>query len=112
MIRDAVIHLQGEQPLLADLPGLPAAGDVCLVCSNLRTVDGKRPVFIDSSRNTFVFPVAHIRFIEIAEGAMTAAEAGSAAGPARAAEEVLGLGPGGGDEAELDEEFLRRIRDV
>ena len=115
MIRDAVVHLQGEQPLLADLPALPTAGDVCLVCTNLRTVDGKRPVFIDASRNTFVIPVSHIRFIEIAQraGQATAEAPESARGTSPAeAEDVLQLGAGAGDEGELDEEFLRRIREV
>lgn len=111
MIRDAVIHMQGEQPLLADLPALPTAGDVCLVCTNLRTVDGKRPVFIDASRNTFVIPIGHIRFIEIAEDRQQPGSAAAAAGGA-APEEVLQLPAGEAPELDLDEEFLRRIREV
>jgi hypothetical protein len=106
VIRDAVIHMQGEQPLLADLPALPAAGDVCLVCTNLRTVDGKRPVFIDASQNTFVIPIGHIRFIEIP----SERQPGQAARPAQ--DEVLQLPAGEGPELELDEDFLRRIREV
>ena len=45
MIRDAVIHLLSEQPVIADLFEMPSPGDVTLLCTNLRTKDGKRPVF-------------------------------------------------------------------
>jgi len=103
MIHDAVIHLQGEQPLLADLPALPAAADTFLICSNLRTLDGKRPVFVDAITSTFLIPLLHVRFIEIA-----AADTGAAAGPAlpQGALEPEDSG------AELDEDFLRRIREA
>lgn len=65
MLRDVIVHLQNEQPLLADLPALPNSGDSCLVCTNLRGTDGKPPVFVGSSNSTFVFPLGHVRFIEI-----------------------------------------------
>jgi hypothetical protein len=65
MIRDVIVHLHNEQPLLADLPAPPTAGDTCLVCTNLRTTNGKAPVFVGSSDSTFVFPLAHVRFLEI-----------------------------------------------
>jgi hypothetical protein len=65
MLRDVIVHLQNEQPLLADLPALPNAGDSCLVCTNLRGTDGKPPVFVGRSDSTFVFPLSHVRFIEI-----------------------------------------------
>src|SRR5690606_8425460 len=46
-IRNAVIHLLNEQPLLADLFELPGPADVALRCTNLRTMSGNRPVFVD-----------------------------------------------------------------
>ena len=104
MIRDAVIHLQGEQPLVADLPSLPTANDSCLVCTNLSTLDGKRPVFIDDSASTFIIPLQHVRFIEILP------EAGATVH----AHPALEAGEPAPDEAapELDEDFLRRIREA
>lgn len=104
MIRDAVIHMQGEQPLVADLPTLPLAGDSCLVCTNMRTLDGKRPTFVDEVGSTFIIPLQHVRFIEIQPD-------GAAAAHARPA---LEAGEPAVDEAaaELDEDFLRRIREV
>jgi hypothetical protein len=65
MLRDVVIHLLNEQPILADLIAEPTAVDTCLICTNLRTTNGKTPVFVEDGASTFVFPMAHIRFIEV-----------------------------------------------
>jgi hypothetical protein len=115
MIRNAVIHPANEQPLLADLYQLPAASDLCLVCTNLRTLSGTRPTFADNSASYFLFPLSYIRFVEIPPGAMSGAE------PMPSGEEVPALAAGqaaGVDSAapeadlEIDEDFLRRVRDV
>ncbi|HSO29281.1 MAG TPA: hypothetical protein VLS28_05215 [Candidatus Sulfomarinibacteraceae bacterium] len=106
MIRNAVIHLLSEQPVIADLLEMPSPGDATLRCTNLRTKDGKRPVFIDQMDSTFIFPYLHIRFVEIHPDPATEAAAraaGNAEAGAAAAEE--------GD-LEIDEEFLRRIREA
>lgn len=102
MIRDAVLHLLNEQPLVADLPTMPSPGDLTLICTNLRTLDRKRPVFVDHLESTFVFPYAHIRFIEIPGESPGGVEVAPA--PAIAAGEP--------DEIELDEELLRRVREL
>ena len=108
MIRNAVVHLLNEQPLLADLFEMPKPLDQGLLCTNLRTMDGKRPVFVDRLESTFFFPYLHIRFIEIlpAEGAVAAVAtpAEEAKAPAAEAEQD--------EDLELDEDFLRRIREV
>ena len=100
MIRGAVIHLIGEQPLIADLPELPGAGDVCLGCTNLRMTNGQPPVFVDHGDSMFLIPLVHVRFVEIP--AQATAPPHLPAAPATAAEEPL---------PELDEELLRRIRE-
>ncbi len=69
VLRNVVIHLNNEQPVLADLFEIPSPRDIAVLCTNLRTPDGKRPVFIDQTDSTFLLPLAHIRFIEIPEGA-------------------------------------------
>lgn len=114
MIRNTVIHLQNEQPLLADLFEPPNASDAGLVCTNLRTLDGRRPVFVASSDATFYFPYLHIRFLEIPRAALAAtgadrmddaaSDATDARNGQRPAEEE--------GELEIDEDFLRRIREV
>ena len=134
MIRSVRIHVNNEQPLLADLFGLPTATDAGLLCTNVRTLDGKQPVFIDRTEATFFFPYHVIRFIEMPVGAVDGREPGPEAGkddgdPDDAAQvpiEMLpedqrlpvpvaaGSGDGADDDAELeiDEEFLQRIRDI
>lgn len=111
MIRNVVIHIANEQPLLADLYDMPGPTDVSLVCTNVRMLDGKKPLFIDHTNSSFVFPYLHIRFIEMTAGSATGlpqqeteAAATAVADPAELEETESDL--------ELDEEFLRRIRDV
>lgn len=106
MIIDAVIHIEGEQPLLADLYRMPEPTDLGLLCTNLRTMNQKRPVFADASASVFFFPYRIIRFVEIHPSAagieptveVPAAEAGEPGEPE--------------PELELDEELLRRVREI
>jgi hypothetical protein len=71
VIRNVVIHQTGQLPLVADLKALPTGGDVNLVCTNVRTADGKRPTFIDDRDNWFVIPLVTVRFLEVPRASMT-----------------------------------------
>lgn len=108
MIRNAVLHLMNEQPMIADLFEQPSASDQGLRCTNLRTLDGRRPVFIDDIASVFFFPYLHIRFVEIPPASL--ARPGKAATP----EPTMALATTGQPEPdlEIDEDFLRRIREV
>ena len=136
MIRNVVIHASNEQPLMADLFDLPSAEDAGLLCTNLRMMDGKRPVFIDQIESTFFFPYHVIRFLEMpkdvvprASARRQAQAARRAAGATRATEQrgrarVAAAGGRGrratatseqGDldiDIEIDEDFLQRVRDI
>jgi hypothetical protein len=130
VIRDVVLHMANEQPLLADLFTTPTAGDAGLVCTNVRTVDGKRPVYIDRSESVFFFPYLAIRFLEISQAAIARhiAEGGDAGAGFEAAGAWTADGGGSAlvpvdepeyrpepppdDDLEIDEGFLRRIRDI
>jgi hypothetical protein len=103
MIRNVVVHMVGEQPLLADIEALPTPQDACLVCTNLRTSAGTRPTFIDARENWFLIPLSQIRFVEIPEAAMDRARGGLGEEPEKPEEP---------EELELDEEFLRRIKEA
>ncbi len=113
VIRNAVLHIANEQPLLCDLFEMPNPADVALRCTNLRMLDGKRPIFIDDIRGVFVFPYLHIRFIEVSP-----AEAAAAGLPVEVPVAVAVGGPhtpvpaDDDGELEIDEDFLRRIREV
>ena len=118
MIRNAVIHISNEQPLLADLYQMPTTADVSLVCTNVRNLDGKKPVFVEHSLSVFVFPYLHVRFIEImadtATGLPTASGDGVVAltGPDSNGETDADADADADGDLELDEDFLRRIREV
>jgi hypothetical protein len=113
VIKNVVLHIINEQPLLCDLFEMPAPADVALRCTNLRMLDGKRPIFIDDMASVFVFPYLHIRFVEVPVA--SAAETGlpvqvpvaAAVGAPQATESTDDDG-----ELEIDEDFLRRIREV
>ena len=100
----AILHLMGDQPLSVDLLDEPKPSDLAVVCTNVRTVDGKRPVFIDFSNSTFVFPMAMIRFVEVPQAA---SEQERAAGLV-----ALPAEPEESEDLDIDEDFLRRVREA
>jgi hypothetical protein len=100
----AILHMLNDQPLAVDLLEDPKPSDLTVVCTNVRTIDGKRPVFIDFSSSTFVFPMAAIRFVEIPKPGEEAARRASANTRPEEAEEE--------EDLEIDEDFLRRIREA
>jgi hypothetical protein len=138
VIRNVVIHLANEQPLLGDLYAVPTSADAGLLCTNVRMMDGKRPVFIDAITSTFFFPYHLVRFLEIPPGELATHQASGGAGAAFASDgatvpgdlvvddearlPVVVGGPddgaGGPDlenleiELDIDEDFLRRVRDI
>lgn len=99
MIRDAVLHLMDDQPILIDLFAMPTPQDTAVLGRNVRTLDGKRPAYVEKGESTFVFPYGGIRFIELRSGATPDSEdeGESTAEP---------------EELEIDEEFLQRVRDA
>lgn len=103
MIRGVIVHLTGEQPFIADIETMPAAGDTALICTNIRLGSGKRPNYIDRGDSWFIFPLAEIHFIEVPAAALEGVDAPR-----------LGAGeePQPEPELELDEDFLRRIREA
>jgi hypothetical protein len=115
VIRNVVLHINNEQPLLADLFEAPSPGDVGLRCTNLRQMNGKRPVFVDDVASIFFFPYLHIRFVEIPPGAISGGDPSLAV---TTGDEVARSGrlpaaePEPEPDLEIDEDFLRRIREV
>ena len=90
---------------MTDLYGYPSAADTVVVCTNIRGTTGKRPVWADDVHSIFYFPWAQVRFLEIPPDRKAMAPPDSETGTAialRAPEEDL----------EIDEEFLKRVRDV
>jgi hypothetical protein len=115
MIRNVVVHLASEQPLQADLFAMPTPSDVALMCTNLRDMNGKRPVFVDDPASYFIFPLAFVRFVEIPPASLR--DAGTITEveyemPDAHAAEAPAVDTDAGAELEIDEDFLRRVRDI
>ena len=118
VIRNVILHVNNEQPLLADLYEAPSPGDVGLRCTNLRQMNGKRPVFVDDMKSIFFFPYLHLRFVEIPPASI----AGADSSLATIDDDDADVGAGGPHgraappepepDLEIDEDFLRRIREV
>ena len=113
MIRNAVLHINNEQPMRADLFEAPSAADVGLRCTNLRTLNGKRPIYVDDSASVFFFPYLHLRFVEIPPGAITGTDP-SMAIQLSSPDGQASMAPDPEPEVdlEIDEDFLRRIREA
>ena len=111
MIRDVVVHLLNDQPIIADLFEVPTASDAALICTNLRTTDGKRPTYVDRASSTFVFPYGQVRFVEIHPGSGGTQEGDPSS---EATVDPMPEAPGRAEDEdlEIDEDFLRRIRDA
>ena len=134
MIRNVILHLHNELPMKADVEALPTAADAGLLCTNLRTLEGRKPISTESLDSVFLIPYHVIRFIEIPRAAIheagldqdlpsaapeLPAEAGAvpsgtnviftpppvSSGTAQQAEEAL-------EDLEVDAELLRRIREA
>ena len=117
VIRNVILHMNNEQPLMADLYEEPGPGDVGLRCTNLRMMNGKRPVFVDDVRSIFFFPYLHVRFVEIPPTAMANADSAMAT----IDDDNDDTGPDGHGrppepepepDLEIDEDFLRRVREA
>jgi hypothetical protein len=105
VIRGAIVHMVGEQPFLVDLREMPSPNDAALLCVNVRLASGKRPTWLDYADSWILIPLTQVRFLEVPAAAL---------GSAGASEDVLALPAGGVEDQdlELDEDFLRRIRDA
>src|SRR5262245_38094776 len=113
--------MNGEQPLLVDLRTLPSAADACLVCTNMRYMNGKKPSFVDASDSWFLLPLQMVRFVEvpaaeIENSEMLALPAGDLTPTDTDREFVptddFGVPDEDGMDFESESELLRRMREV
>ena len=78
MIRNVILHLQGELPMKADIESLPTAADVGLLCTNLRTTEGRKPISTEFLDSVYLIPFTVVRFIEIPRESIETASTGPA----------------------------------
>lgn len=114
VITNVIVHLLGEMPILCDLEAMPAGGDRSLRCTNVRTIDGKRPAFVHDRNSTFILPISTIRVIEVP----VAADAAGVEPQARLDTQAAPKGEepvepeDSFDDEEPDEDLLARIRSL
>ena len=106
VIQNVIIHLVNDLPVVVDLEELPSGADRNIRCTNVRTVDGKRPNFIHDRNWTFVFPMSVIRLIEAPQAGSETDEQFNSQAPLPA------LPPPRAPDEEPDEDLLARIRSV
>ena len=115
MIRDVVLHINNEQPLRADLFEFPEPDAVLLRCTNVRTLNNTRPVFVDDLNSIVFFPMLHLRFIEVLPKSQAEANLSLAPGetpipvPAPVPQTPE---PEPEEDLEIDEAFLRKVREA
>jgi hypothetical protein len=65
MARSVIIHLQNEDPILADMEELPGPNATTVTFTNPRKRDKKNISWVTAGATMFVFPLARINFIEV-----------------------------------------------
>jgi len=61
----AIVHLQGEDAILADLDELPDPSHNYIVLRNIRKKDGKSLSYVDDGATAFLYSWNRISFIEM-----------------------------------------------
>lgn len=65
MARTVILHIAGEDPVLADIETEPAPGDMFLKVTNMRKRDGKDVPYLAAGVQSVIFPWHRITFVEI-----------------------------------------------
>ncbi|NCC36007.1 hypothetical protein [Candidatus Chloroploca sp. Khr17] len=65
MAKTVILHLTGEDPILADLDDEPQPTDLFLKVSNMRRRDGKPVPYLAAGVQAVIFPWHRITFIEL-----------------------------------------------
>lgn len=74
MSKKIVLHVSGEDPILAEMAALPGPTDQFITVRNPRKRDGKPLPYLTDGATSFLYPLARISFIEVMDGGEEAAE--------------------------------------
>lgn len=69
MTVEIILHLQNEDPIVAEIEELPGPTDQTITIVNPRRRDGRSLHYITEGATAFIFPLTRISFIEIMEDA-------------------------------------------
>jgi hypothetical protein len=109
VISGVIVHIENELPIKADVETLPSPGDMSIRCTNVRTIDGKRPQFVHDKNSSFIFPLHIVRLIEIPQ-VSASSEIALQDEPTYTSQHVEPEYDGYDEEAE--EDLLARIRQI
>lgn len=65
MAKVVVIHVAGEDPILAEVEDLPKPTDQFLEFTNPRRRDGKAIAYVTTGAKAFLFPWHRLSFVEV-----------------------------------------------
>ncbi len=65
MAYTVVIHLVGEEPIMAEMDKLPEPSDNCIICTGVRRKDGKPVEYVEANADIVIFPWHRISAIEV-----------------------------------------------
>jgi hypothetical protein len=77
----AIIHIVGEDAILADLDGLPDPTHSYILVRNLRKKDGKPLTYVSEEATAFLYAWSRITFIELMSEVEGHAQMATAAAP-------------------------------
>ena len=64
---EVILHLQNEDPVLAEMDSLPDPTHQCVYIVNPRRRDGRSLHYVTEGATSFIFPWSRITFIEVME---------------------------------------------
>jgi hypothetical protein len=65
MAYTVIIHIQNEDPVVAEMEKLPGPSDTLIAFTNPRKRDGKPLYYITEGSVAYLFPLSRIAFIEV-----------------------------------------------
>lgn len=69
MAKVVIIHIVGEDPILAEMEDLPNPADQFIEFSNPRRRDGKSIAYVTMGAKSFMFPWHRLSFVEVMSSA-------------------------------------------
>lgn len=65
MAKTVILHIMGEDPILADMDDEPQPSDQYIRVSNLRKRDGKDVAYLTAGVQSVIYPWHRVTFLEI-----------------------------------------------
>ena len=65
MALEVIVHMQNEDPIVAEIDRLPDPTHQSIVVTNPRRRDGRPIHYVTEGATAFIFPLSRITFIEI-----------------------------------------------